>query len=69
MRSIYSNGQVEVRLIASKSRVVPLKKQSIPRVELLGAVILARLVNALVKVTNEVPVVYWVDSMTACPSC
>ena len=28
MRSVYSNGQVEVRLIASKSRVAPLKKQS-----------------------------------------
>lgn len=65
MRSTYKDGHVEVRLIASKSRVAPLKKQSIPRLELLGAVILSRLVNTVVKaLPNKVPVTYWVDSMT-----
>ena len=64
-RSVYSNGHVKVRLISSKTRVSPIKRQSIPRLELLGAVILARLSkvvrNALPKVED---IVYWVDSST-----
>ena len=39
IRSTYSDGQVEVRLVASKSRVTPIKRQTIPRLELLGALI------------------------------
>ena len=54
-----------MRLISSKTRVSPIKKQSIPRLEPLGAVILARLSkvvrNALPKVED---IVYWVDSST-----
>jgi len=30
MRSIYREGDVEVRIIAAKTKVTPLKKQSIP---------------------------------------
>ena len=47
MRSCYDNGTVDVKLVTSKSRVAPLSKQSIPRLELLGALILARLADAL----------------------
>ena len=47
IRSTYSDGQAEVRLVASKSRVTPIKRQTIPRLELLGALILARLVDKL----------------------
>ena len=35
-------------LVASKTRVAPLRGQTIPRLELLGAVILARLVKHVV---------------------
>ena len=36
---VYESGAVTVRLIASKSRLAPLKSVSIPRLELLGALI------------------------------
>jgi hypothetical protein len=41
LRSVDGEGGVKVSLVASKSRVAPTKQQSIPRLELLGAVILA----------------------------
>jgi hypothetical protein len=64
-RSSYENGNVQVRLVASKSRVAPIKKQSIPRLELLGAVILARLVNTLKRsIPGHCRIFYWVDSTT-----
>ena len=65
LRSSYSDGSVEVRIVGAKTRVAPTKKQSIPRLELLGAVILARLVMTILKsLSQELPVVYWTDSMT-----
>ena len=61
-RSTYNNGHVEARLVTSKTRVSPVKKQTIPRLELLGALILARLGNAVVKAfPRVVEVFYWVD--------
>ena len=47
VRTCYENGLIDVRLVASKSRVAPLKSQTIPCLELLGALILARLVDSL----------------------
>ena len=64
IRSTYSDGQVEVRLVASKSRVAPIKRQTIPRLELLGALILARLVNKLKSLGIESHTLLWTDSMT-----
>ena len=64
-RSTYPDGQVEVQLVTSKSRVALIKKQTIPRLELLGALILAWLVNKLKsQVDIESPTVLWTDSMT-----
>ena len=37
LRSEHANGDIEVNLVASKSRVAPMKRQSIPLLELLGA--------------------------------
>ena len=68
LRTVYEAGDVDVRLIASKTKVAPLKKQSIPRLELMSAYILSKLVdtvcNAFKLLPFEVDVYYWVDSFT-----
>lgn len=56
---------IEVNLITSKSRVAPVKEITLPRLELLGALLSARLTNKLKpifdqKVTSTV--YYWTDS-------
>ena len=45
LRTVYGNGHVRVCLMSSKTRVAPLKEQTIPGSELFGATILARLVS------------------------
>ena len=65
LRSIYEDGRVGVNLIASKTKVAPLKKQSIPRLELLGATILVCLAKTVQgALPRNLEAVYWVDSMT-----
>ena len=68
LRTVYEAGDVDVRLIASKTKVAPLKKQSIPRLELMSADILSKLVDTVCNVFKllpfEVDVYYWVDSFT-----
>jgi len=65
LRTTYTDGSISVTLIASKTRVSPVKKQSIPRLELLGAQILTRLTDT---VLNQLPLqlraTYRVDSTT-----
>ncbi|XP_073246936.1 uncharacterized protein [Porites lutea] len=65
LRTVYEAGDVDVRLIASKTKVAPPKKQSIPILELMGAYILSKLVdtvfNAFKLLPFEVDVYYWVD--------
>ena len=69
LRFRYSSGRTVITLVAGKSRVKPLSKQSIPRLELLGTLLLARLVET---VKNELNSVYcinevhlWTDSTIA----
>ena len=50
LRSVYDDDRVDVNLIAARTRVAPMKKQSIPRLELLGATILARLTQSIQEV-------------------
>ena len=64
-RHVYEGGSITARLTMCKSRLALLKAVSIPRLELLGALIRLRLTRqvccALKIPTNEVT--YWVDSM------
>ena len=45
VRTVDMNGHINTKLVMSKSRVAPLKKVTLPRLELLGSVINARLVS------------------------
>ncbi|XP_066156028.1 uncharacterized protein [Euwallacea fornicatus] len=45
VRSIDRNGDITVRLLCAKSRVSPLKSLTIPRLELCGALVMAKLIS------------------------
>ena len=61
----YENGHVRVCLISSKIKVAPLKEQTIPWLELLGATILSWLVSCICKNSNlDYDTYYWTDSVT-----
>ncbi|KAK3102963.1 hypothetical protein FSP39_015321 [Pinctada imbricata] len=61
----YSDSSVSTRMIAAKGRVAPLKSISIPRMELLGAILGLRLTCAISKALeiDMKHVTYWSDSM------
>ncbi|XP_075154899.1 uncharacterized protein LOC142228371 [Haematobia irritans] len=59
-------GEVDVRIVAAKGKVSPLKSVSIPRLELQAALIGARLSRKIIKTTrlNCTECFYWSDSKT-----
>lgn len=65
VRVTKEDGTVFVRLISSKTRVAPLKRLTIPRLELTAAMLLTRLIthvkNALE--IQEAPLFLWTDSL------
>ena len=66
IRIEYEHMLPDIQLVASKTRVAPVKKQSIPQLKLLSATILARLM-ATIDTGLNVPQIkqhYWTDSYT-----
>ena len=69
LRVEYESGEVQVRFVTSKAKVSPIKKQTIPRLELMGAVLLSNLVDTVKKTLQEelgqgsIETHFWVDSV------
>ena len=58
----YPDGTTSLRIIASKSRVAPTKPVTIPRLELMGAVLLVRLAKTINKTLEVEGINIWTDS-------
>ena len=67
LRLANDKGQVHCSIVMAKSRVAPLKKMTIPRLELAAATVAVRL-NAIITKELEIPIdqtIFWTDSTTA----
>lgn len=66
LRVVRSNGAVEVHLVATKSKMAPLKQVTLPRLELCAAALLARLVVYVKRILDiKTAPVLWSDSTVA----
>nr|XP_012234631.1 PREDICTED: uncharacterized protein LOC105679278 [Linepithema humile] len=63
-RSISTEGQVVIQFVCSKTKVAPLKRQTIPRLELSGAVLLVKLMCQVLRILGRIDtkVYLWTDS-------
>ena len=63
LRDRYADGSVTVRIVIAKARVTPLKAISIPRLELMGAVLGLRLAVKCRELLGVTSMRFWTDSM------
>ena len=67
LRIIYESGDFKLHFVASKAKISPIKKQSIPHLELLGATLMSKFVYSVHSALQEeihepIGIYYWVDS-------
>ena len=64
LRSVNQQGEVTTKLLCSKSRVAPVKKITLPSLELCGALLLAQLIQKTVPALNLKidRILFWTDS-------
>lgn len=64
LRVVHSNNNVDTFLISAKTRVAPIKKVSLPRLELCGAVLLSTLTSSVIASlpSDNLSRHYWTDS-------
>ena len=68
LRTEFSDGETQVSLVTSKTTVTPMKRQPIPRLELLGAALLAQLIHSATQALQPILQInetfLWTDSFT-----
>ena len=62
-RNAYPSGPISSVIVASKTSVAPLRAISVPRLELMGAVLSLRLTKEISKALNIPDAVFWSDSV------
>ena len=68
LRIMRPDGSFAVSMVMSKARVAPLKRQTLPRLELMACLMAAQLVEQVSKalrLPGGTPCTYWTDSMIA----
>ena len=68
LKTVYSDGSVTVRIVAAKTRVSPVKSQTILRLELIAALILSQItvtVRNSLELVGNVETFLWTDSTVA----
>jgi hypothetical protein len=65
MRTMHSSNRVAVRLVESKSKVAPTLSTSIPRLEMMAAILSLQLTQSILPVLGVPmsPVTFWSDSL------
>ena len=66
LRTVRKSGESSVQLVTAKTRLAPLKGETIPRLELMAALLLSRLVNSTVEALKSIiqidRIFCWLDS-------